>query len=338
MLNWLRLMRELLRRVFLLLCSPEKLIKLAREHKPSSKKIEQDAIAGSINLVRSNVMRAFKISFILSLIAFAIFIFSTLFIKNLHVEFRLLIVGRLLGYFLLLWGLLSTTYIWHHKSDANEFSEIINEELHRFIYGIGLFLLLLSYLFELAQPLHVNWIQLPNFVSKYTIILVVWLVIFALAIRSDFKSGHEKTKNKPVYFWRIGLGTLSFVIGVLIIIYFRGRIFYVEGDAGHVLLIDPKNPLNDWPRFAWCLGSSLMGFGLAAVHSVYFSDKLPHLLYSSFYPFILLLITCLGYSIMYLKPQTSGLLFYPLSFAFCGTLGVFIDRYGDIINIVKGHK
>lgn len=158
---------------------------------------------------------------------------------------------------------------------------------------------------------------------------LVVLIAFSIFVVADFRSRRQEVKRVQPYISRIILGVIFFAFGLFIIIFLRDRIFYL-GERND-LLFDSRYPsdVNDWPRFAWCGAISLMGFGFAAVQSR-FSEKLPYFSYAFFYPFPLLLITCLGYSILSLNSLTRGHVFYPLSFALCGTLSAMIDKYWDI--------
>ena len=159
------------------------------------------------------------------------------------------------------------------------------------------------------------------------IIIGFVFLIFLLFTYVDFKSRRKEVKSIHSYISRIILSTLFFISGAVLIVCFREYIFYLDQRNG--LLFDSANQLNDWPRFIWCGGFALMGFGFTAYQSR-FSQKLPYFPYFFYYPFSLMLITCLGYSILSVNSSTRGHVFYPLSLAFCGTLGVLVDRYWDL--------
>ena len=157
------------------------------------------------------------------------------------------------------------------------------------------------------------------------------LVCIVVEYKNEYKPSDKKgkIKNRLAYFSRIFFAVFFFSLGMLLLVHFKEQIFYL--DERNYLLFDSKYKLsNDWPRFIWCAGCSLMGFGFAATQSR-FSEKLPFFPYLFFYPCILTLITSLGYSLSSLYPITRGHLFYPLSFAICGTLGYRIDDYKDFV-------
>lgn len=143
MLNLVKSIIQLIKRVSYLFFCPEKLIEESLKHTPSA---EPQQLKKSINLVRSHVFRAFHISFgtaIFSVIIY--FIFSILHIPIGH---KVLVIFRFIGYLFVLWGIFSPTG-WKIRTFGGEtLPEIIDEEWHRLIYMIGLTLLLLSYLFE----------------------------------------------------------------------------------------------------------------------------------------------------------------------------------------------
>jgi hypothetical protein len=134
----------LIERVFFLFCYPDKLIKLALKHSPNanSKQIEKQ-----IALVRQSVFRGFRISIGTALFSFIIF----LILRSMNIVFghRILLVFRFFGYMFILWGVFSPTGWKIQTFDGETLPEIIDEEWHRFVYMVGLALLLLSYLFEL---------------------------------------------------------------------------------------------------------------------------------------------------------------------------------------------
>ncbi len=148
-------------------------------------------------------------------------------------------------------------------------------------------------------------------------LLVLIAIIVCLVV--EYKTD-ERIKNTHAYFSRLIFAILYFILGGSLIIYFKDCIFY----------LDFRDGLNDWPRFLWCVGCSLMGFGFAATQSR-FSQSLPYFPYIFFYPCILSLITSLGYSLLSLYPTTRGYLFYPLAFALCGTLSFRIDEFKDFV-------
>lgn len=175
------------------------------------------------------------------------------------------------------------------------------------------------------------WIKEQNIWNMLITVIIISLIFLAF-ICVDFKSRRSEVKVVHSYISRVVLSVLYFILGVIVIIFFRDQIFYLE--ERNNLLFD-STQLNDWPRFAWCGGFTLMGFGFAALQSR-FSPKLPYFPYLFYYPYSLLLITCLSYSLLSLNSSTRGYVFYPLSLAFSGTLGVLVDRYWDLAtNLLK---
>ena len=153
------------------------------------------------------------------------------------------------------------------------------------------------------------------------------LILFGVTIGMDFVSRRNEISDSiHPYFSRIIFGLAYVILGIAIVAVFHRQIFYVDQRDG--LLFDPGR-LNDWPRLLWCGGLSLVGFGFAAIQSR-FSKKLPYFPYLFYYPFSLSLITSLSYSVLSLNASTRAHLFYPLSFALCGTLGVLVDKYWEI--------
>lgn len=146
MLNWILSIFGLLRRVFFLFFYPEVLIKLPREHSSAAdpKQLEEN-----IRLVHSHVFRALRISGGTAFFSVLLYVFFKL--LGVHFEHGHLLLARFFGYFFVLWGLFSPTG-WKIQTIGREtMPEVIDEEWHRLIYMLGLFLLLSSYLLEIRM-------------------------------------------------------------------------------------------------------------------------------------------------------------------------------------------
>jgi hypothetical protein len=134
---------ELIRRVFLLFFLPKVFLKVALDHEQNA---DEGEMKNRISKLRMKIFRGLKIvsgAVIAALIA-------NIFLKwpNLKVPHSGLLVMRIFGYSMVLWGVLSP--VGHHirSWDGNTLPEIVDEEWHRLAYLIGLFALLLSYLSE----------------------------------------------------------------------------------------------------------------------------------------------------------------------------------------------
>ncbi|GEM_PF-1952921 len=147
--------------MFFLLFRKEKLVELGLQHRTDAP-IRQ--LRRNIFLVRKNVCRAllYTVLFAIGLIA----IFAVIRIRNFFIPHEILIIFRLTAYFLIFWGVLSPTYLGI-KSIPGEFAEIINEEWHRGVYGIGLLLLLSSYLLELLEAVETGKMDFSIFITAF---------------------------------------------------------------------------------------------------------------------------------------------------------------------------
>jgi len=135
---------ELFKRVFLLFFNPSALVQISLKHTPVA---NPDQIREGIGRVRNNVFRAFRISGGTAFLS--IIVYLILCLLGIHPEHRILAILRFVGYVLVLWGVFSPTG-WGIRTIGGEtLPEIIDEEWHRLVYMTGLFILLLSYLFEL---------------------------------------------------------------------------------------------------------------------------------------------------------------------------------------------
>lgn len=145
MLNLIKTIYGLLRRVFFLFFYPDKLVKLALKHTPTAK---PEQLKESILLVRQNVFRALRISFYTASFSFVTYL--VLSYLHIFIEHNIRLMFRFFGYTFVLWGVFSPAG-WKVRTIGGEtLPEIVDEEWHRLVYAIGLFLLLLSYLFEMG--------------------------------------------------------------------------------------------------------------------------------------------------------------------------------------------
>jgi hypothetical protein len=93
------------------------------------------------------VVRALRV--VLIVVAFTVALHLALDKFSVHIPHPYLIVMRVIGYSLILWGVLSPLGYPIRTWDGETLPEIVDEEWHKFVYLLGLFLLLLSYLSEL---------------------------------------------------------------------------------------------------------------------------------------------------------------------------------------------
>jgi hypothetical protein len=206
--------------MFHLLFCPDRLVEQGRQHRPDA---PIRHLRRNILLVRKNVRRAFSYAVFLTI--FLIITFVVINFAHFSIPRKIPIIFRLMAYFLVLWGLLSPTYLGI-KPIPGEFAEIANEEWHRGVYGIGLLLLLLSYLFELIEPVDMTKIDFSIFLtgfeylksqlfSKYIIgygVSVVGGHIFINPIngwmrdeRNRRQPGRKKVDNGGLLSWLVGI-------------------------------------------------------------------------------------------------------------------------------------
>ena len=134
---------DLLRRVCLLLCKPEALLKETLKRHPSA---STDDMRNSISKLRAKILRGFKI--VTAVVVFTLAISWVLDINGVEINHQILTAMRVFGYSAVLWGVLSPVGYGIRTFDGETLPEVLDEEWHRLLYAIGLFLLLLSYLSE----------------------------------------------------------------------------------------------------------------------------------------------------------------------------------------------
>ena len=135
---------NLFKRVLFLIFYPEKLAELSVKKTPDAP-IQQ--FRASVHLVRTNVLRAMRITLIIA--GLSVFTFLPFKILHISLSHTILVVIRCLGYMFILCGVFSPTGWKIQTSGGETLPEIIDEEWHRLTYGTGLYLLLFSYLFEM---------------------------------------------------------------------------------------------------------------------------------------------------------------------------------------------
>jgi hypothetical protein len=119
---------------------------------------------------------------------------------------------------------------------------------------------------------------------------------------------------------RVIFAVAYFLIFVLLLVIFWKNIFYFEV---------PKDSLNVY-RFIWCISFTALGFSLVAFE-YRFHEVSPYPKYVIHYPFQLIAMAALVFSILHLFEATSRYLFYYLSASLCFTLGYMVDRYWGFI-------
>ena len=144
MLNLIKSIYGLLQRVFFLLWYPDKLLKLAIKHTPDA---DPKTLKRNIDLVHAHVFRAF--GFVMYTVIASGMVYLLFRYFNFSIGHKAQLMFRVFGYLCILCGILSPTGKIIETIGGKTIPEIVDEEWHRFAYMIGLFLLLLSYLFEM---------------------------------------------------------------------------------------------------------------------------------------------------------------------------------------------
>jgi hypothetical protein len=135
----------------------------------------------------------------------------------------------------------------------------------------------------------------------------------------------SSNKTEQINKLRVIFSVAYFLIFVLLLVIFRKNIFYFEV---------PKESLNLY-RLIWCISFTSLGFSLVAFEYRYHKPS-PFPKYVIHYPFQLLAMAALIFSVLHIFEATSGYLFYYLSASLCFTLGYMVDRYWGFIESAVG--
>ena len=144
MFNEFKALFDFLKRVFFLFFMPQKLVDLALRHQPNS---DKSAVQNSVTKVRKSIRRGLRIVLITGAITFITYFLLRIF--RIELSHNMIILMRTIGYLAVLWGVLSPSGWGIQTFGGESLAEIFDEEWHRFNYIMGLFMVLLSYLFEL---------------------------------------------------------------------------------------------------------------------------------------------------------------------------------------------
>jgi hypothetical protein len=127
-----------------LLFAPDALVEASLSR---DKGMSRDQASRSVEKLRKHVLRALKV--VLAVVVFTGILHLVLDRLGIHIPHTWLIGMKVIGYSLILWGVLSPLGYPIQTMDGETLPEIVDEEWHKFVYLVGLFLLLLSYLSEL---------------------------------------------------------------------------------------------------------------------------------------------------------------------------------------------
>ncbi|MHA1336271.1 MAG: hypothetical protein ACTSPW_11075 [Promethearchaeota archaeon] len=120
--------------------------------------------------------------------------------------------------------------------------------------------------------------------------------------------------------WRIIFSIIYATCAILIFFINKEKIFYIKP------IIDSYN----WYRFLWCLSGSLLGFSVLSFH-IRNHPLSPFPSFLTYYPFLLIMISAIVFSVCHLFDKTSGFVFYYISFPICFTLGYLVDNYWNFL-------
>ena len=144
-----------------------------------------------------------------------------------------------------------------------------------------------------------------------------------------FKSEmNQDASSKRVNKWRVSFAGLYFVLGVVLILVFRDKMFYTNTKL---------DGFENIYRLIWCLSITSVGFAaIAFVHRHLEKSPLPE--YLLHYPFQLGAMASLIFGILHIFEATSGYQFYFISGGLCYTLGYLVDSYWAFIMAVIRSK
>jgi hypothetical protein len=128
----------------------------------------------------------------------------------------------------------------------------------------------------------------------------------------------NENEMKKINGWRIFFSIIYFVSFVVILIFSHKRVLREILEFEYLY------------RFFWCLASSFFGFSVIAFRGRY-NPKSPFPEYLTYYLPLLIVISSLVFSGLYLLAKTSGILFYSVSFTVCFILGYLVDSFWEIV-------
>lgn len=135
-----------------------------------------------------------------------------------------------------------------------------------------------------------------------------------------------KDTGPKINVWRAISSFIFLFIGAALIYWRRSSLFYLEpsptsGSPFQLFNVD---------RLIWCFSCSCLGFSFL-VFQLWRHQKSIWPTYLTYYPVLLILISCLVFSIFHTFEQTSGFNFYYISFTLCFILSFLVDHFWKII-------
>jgi hypothetical protein len=116
------------------------------------------------------------------------------------------------------------------------------------------------------------------------------------------------------------------LIGAALIYWRRKSMFYLDANPTSESLYELFNV----DRFIWCFSCSCIGFSFL-VFQLWKHKNSVWPTYVTYYPVLLIVISCLGFSIFHIFEQTSGFNFYYLTFMFYFILSFLVDSFWKFI-------
>jgi len=128
----------------------------------------------------------------------------------------------------------------------------------------------------------------------------------------------NENKIRKINGWKVFFAILYFSFFIGLLISFRKGIFKEILEFAYLY------------RFFWCLAGSFLGFSVLAFQGRY-DPRSPFPIYLTYYLPLLIVISSLVFSTLYLLSKASGILFYSISFPVCFILGYLVDSFWEII-------
>ncbi len=130
---------------------------------------------------------------------------------------------------------------------------------------------------------------------------------------------------------RIIFSILYFLAGILLIIIFKDKIFFVNID---------NNDCRIYYRLIWSFAAGLIGFSVYIgyiVVEIYrrnrFNDENPIPTYLIYYPFVILVTSTFSFVSLNIFNEILGTLYYGASLTLSFLFGLYIDNLGRFITI-----
>lgn len=140
---------------------------------------------------------------------------------------------------------------------------------------------------------------------------------------------NNQLEDEKTNWSRVLMSIIYLIVAGIIFWSFHDEIFYPI----------PRDGFDNFFRFIWCVVCAFFAFSILAFNLIK-KQRTPFPEYLTYYPFMLIVVSALVFSVLHLFEKTSGYIFYYFSFSLVFILSYLIDYFWNIILsfIEKGKK